>query len=198
LINGAGLSEKIRAEGLAGQPDSVKLIGVYYPTNTLTEILIKGYSAPSPFSKAFVLKRYGSVSDAKTGFQTYREMAKKESKAWFNSSAPATKTIIDRYTEAALNTNANASIKAGETAMLGTLFDDDTVHASCWLVSLKWPGDRSQTDMLFTKSVASIVFGKDQVEVAVFYPFRDLASITITNQKLMTWIRRIRKQNPGN
>jgi hypothetical protein len=70
FIDGAPISQKLRTMGLAGQPVSVKLLGLYYPTNALAEILNQGYSAPSPFCKALLKKENSSVAESRKEFQT--------------------------------------------------------------------------------------------------------------------------------
>ena len=61
FIDATGLSEKIRMQALAGEPASKKVLGGYYTTNALAEILNQGYiTAPSPFCKAVLEKEYAS------------------------------------------------------------------------------------------------------------------------------------------
>ena len=196
FIDGASLSETIKAMGLAGQPPSAKLLGLYYPTNALAEILNKGSTAPSPFCKAIVNKNYSSVSDAKKGFQTLVKNAKKEGDTQFDPNDPAIRRIFAHYENAARKIEPSVSVKANGMSVLGTILDRETIFAGSAILSIAWSDGQTQADMPFAVSFAWMRFGKQQVEVGVLYPFRDATSVTSANQKLLEWIGEIEKRNP--
>ena len=182
--------------GLAGQPSSAKLLGLYYPTNALAEILNKGFTAPSPFCKAIVNVHYSSVSDAKKGFQTLVKNAKKQGDPRFDPNDPATRRIFGHYEEAARKLDPTTSVKANGMSVLGNILDKETVFAVSAILNITWSDGRTQADMPFAVSLAWMRFGKQQAEIGVLYPFRDATSMTSANQKLLEWIGEIEKRNP--
>lgn len=196
FIEGSGLSETIRAMGIAGQPASAKLVGVYYPTNTLAEILNNGFSSPSPFCKALLKGHYRSVSDAKKAFQTLVSNAKKESDKPFDPNSPAVKRIFKSYESAARNVDPSVSVKGKGISFLGTIIEKESVFATSALLNIGWSDGQSQVDMPFAVAVAWIRFGDTQAEFGVLYPFRDATSVSSANAKLLEWIGEIEKRNP--
>lgn len=197
FIEGSGLSEAIRAMGIAGQPPSARLVGLYYPTNALAEILNKGFSPPSPFCKAMIKGQYRSVSDAKKAFQTLVSNAKKESDKPFDPNSSAVKRIFKSYESAARNVDPSVSVKGKGISFLGTILEKERVFATSALLNIGWSDGQSQVDMPFAVALAWIRFGDTQAEFGVLYPFRDATSVSSANAKLLEWIGEIEKRNPN-
>ena len=193
FIDGAGLSERIRAMGLAGQTPAARLVGMYYPTNALAEILRDGDTAPCPFCKA-VLKEYETLSDAKKGFQILVKNAKKEGDS-FDPNGAAMKRIFKHFEDAARKVEPSVSVKAGGATILGTTLEKENVFASCAILNFKWANGQAQVDMPFAVALSWLRIGKHQVELGVLYPFRDATSVTSANQKMLDWIAEIQKRN---
>ena len=180
--------------GLAGQTPAAKLLGMYYPTNALAEILSEGDTAPCPFSKA-VLKEYATVSEAQRGFQILVKNAKKEGDS-FDPNDAAVKRIFKHFEDAARKVEPSVSVKAGGATILGTTLEKENVFACCAIVNFKWANAQAQVDIPFAAALSWLRIGKHQVELGVLYPFKDATSIASANQKMVEWIAEIQKRNP--
>ena len=196
FVDGATLSEKIRTSATVGQPPSVKLIGMYYQTDTLADILNRGYSTTAPFCKALLKMDYQSIEDAKDGFRALVESLKRDGERKFDVNDPAIKRIMKRSEDAARSTDPSVTVKMGGMEFLGTVLSTERVYASALLVNFNMSDGTRDAAMPFVASVAWMRLGKQQVEVSVMYPFQDAKSIETANRMLLTWVKEIERQNP--
>jgi len=193
FIDGAAPSDKLRAIGLAGKPESARLLGIYFPTNTLMEILFKGTAPAAPFAKAYVARHYGSIDEAKREFQPAVAKSGPPSNVRYNPGDPTIRKAIETFRE---GVSQEGSAKMSTSVVLGTIFHNDGSHASCRIGYLIWLEDGPQKATAYAISSGLLLVGLDQLEISIAYPFQDSASITAANQKLLGWIAAIRRQNP--
>ena len=195
FVEGAGLSERIRAMAMAGQPAGVKLIGVYYTADTIAEILNEGSPANAPFCKATLDREYLSVTDAKKGFKSLVANAKKECDRPFDPTDPVIRSIWEQQEKARRQVQPNVTGKAKGMSFLGSILDKTDVYADSGLITLTMANAEGETKLAYACALGWLRFGKQQVSMGVMYPFSGGASIEAANKKLLEWIALVQKQN---
>jgi hypothetical protein len=183
--------------GLAGQPASVKLLGVYCGPKTLAEILTAGYTEPAPFSKALLISQFPSDFEAKKALALLIRNSKRESAAGFNPQDPAIKKIFEHYEKAGKDPASGTSAKIAGLTFLGTIMETEDVLAEAAIVSLNWSGGGSEISTPFAVSMAFMRLGKLRVDLLFAYPLHGQPTVTNCNGRLLAWIADIQRSNNG-
>jgi hypothetical protein len=197
FVEASGLSEKLKQAALAGNLPPARLLGYYYQTNALAELLNLGYTKqPALFCKAVLKKDFTSISQAKQEFQTLVKNAKRETATTFDPNDSAIKRIFKHYEEASRDSDTGASHRVIGMSFLGMLVDKEASFAQSTLANLKFSDGQNEMEQPFVIALGFMRLGKKQISLGVAYPFNGESSVTSANRQLLDWIKAIEKLNP--
>ena len=195
FIEASAVSDKVRATATAALSPEARLLGAYYPTNALAEILNHGFSEFGPFCRAVVQREYKSSSAAKKAFATLVANAKKEVGSKFDLKNKNIQLILKNAEQAARKVDPSISVKMKGSTVLGSLIDDETTFAVCMLVNFSWSDGQTTTQVPYVFAVAFTRFDTRQIDFSTHYPFTGESSVNLANQKLTEWLRQVREVN---
>lgn len=194
FVEGSRLSPKLVKSALAGLQPSVKLLGLYYETNTLAEIINQGFTKPSPFCRALLRKVFDTAPAAQTAFDTLVVNAKKEASAPFDREKPAIKSLFQHY-EDSLRKESGTTGKVLGITTLGVLVEQPDSFAMTTLVNLNWSDGQSEITAPFAIVVIWLRVGKEHVDLIVAQPFLSASSVDVANRRALEWVGLTRKAN---
>lgn len=195
FVEASGRSTEIRALARAGQPASVRLVGIYYEPNTLDEILKKGYTEPAAFCKALAPEISRSTEEAQKDFKQLVAGLKKEAGSRFDPSDPRIRRVLSKYERAARELDPGVSIKVDSQTFLGVLLEKETAFAFSAVASFARTDGQTKTQMPFAVATAFLRLGRQRLDLNVVFPYRDAASVTNANRKLLEWVAQIEKRS---
>jgi hypothetical protein len=195
FIEASGLSDALSRSGASGLAPSAKLLGLYYPTNAVAEILAIGSTPVCPFGKAVMQREFKSVSEAQKAFGTLVTNAKKESSKPFDGNDPVVKRLLKNYEDAASKVAPGTQVKVNGTSVLGTLLETEQVFAISMVINYTVSEGGTEVTMPFAVAHVFTRMDKRQVDVSLAYPFRSASDVSLANQKLLEWLKRIQEAN---
>jgi hypothetical protein len=195
FIESSALSVNIRNGALAGHPASQKLIGIYYPPNTLAKILNTGTSEPSAICTAYIDGEFDSEATADTHFKQLVINAKKDGAQKFDRSDPAIDRILKNFEDAATNLGTDTTITVNGATILGAIAETNTYYAGSMIATYTRSVDGQSAMMPFATAVAWMRIGPRIVKLSATYPFLGKASIIEANDTLMSWLRAVVSSN---
>lgn len=164
---------------MIGKPADSKLHGVYYPTNSLAEILSAGIADACEFGKAFS-KTYCSSVESSNAFAKTVTAAKKE-----NLSSEKAKTVVKQYGDQASKLKPGIQVGINGMTEIGTLLDTSNMFVVCVLTSAKRTENNESADTTFVTVGMWVLVREHVVQLMLFAPFDGEASITRSSEKLL-------------
>jgi hypothetical protein len=188
FVDGTGLSKQLKTMDVAVTPPGATLLGQFYPTNMLAELLAARSTGFSPYCRAFLLLEFASVSEATEGFAKLVADAKAQERGPVNLEDPD-------FKEAARRLEKQGIVTTGAAA-LGSFLVTPTVWAASMLATNKGQiMDKPQTEVPWVYSFAFIRLGRQLLTLGVSYPFQSPADVAASKKTLLGWVREIEKQN---
>lgn len=123
FIEASALSKNIERLAIAGQPDSVKLIGIYYEPDALSSLLNLGYAGTAPFCKALLQAEFSSAKKADEYLKRLVINAKKDATKKFDRENPEINRILKNYEDASKKLHPETKISAKGLTALGAIAD---------------------------------------------------------------------------
>jgi hypothetical protein len=188
FVDGTGLSKQLKTMDVAVTPTGATLLGQFYPTNTLAELLATGSAGLAPFCRACRLLEFASVSEATEGFAKLVADAKAQGRGPVNLEDPD-------FKEAARHLEKQGIVTTGAAA-LGSFLVTPTAYAASMMATNKGQiMDQPQTGVPWVYSFAFMRLGRQLLALGVSYPFHHPADVASSKKTLLDWIREIEKQN---
>jgi hypothetical protein len=198
FVEGSALSKKIKNVGLACQGADSTLLGIYYPSNRLAEILATGTCTEFPRTcVACALEEWATVGEATNAFAQYVHLLKANSSSYFRLNNPEMRRALKKA-EAASRKLEPSGGSGGVSGMSvpNTILETNTAYALSMVANLTWSQAQTPVQTIPTvQSFAYIRLDKQLLALMVFFEFRDAGSINACNQKLLEWVAEVQKLN---
>ena len=181
----------------AGMTPPTELIGIYYETNALAEILNNGRtSGQTAFWTAKFKGNSATLQAAKDSYAQICTNARKEAGGPLDATSPDIKSIWSHYESAAAKLKTNSALKIQGVVPLGVIAERTNVLAFSGLTNIRVTNtEEGWTTEMPTVFVAGFLrIGVSQVEIGLAYPFKDAQSIETANTGFVKWLQQIESQ----
>jgi hypothetical protein len=193
-IEASHLSPAVKKMATSAMRPPAELIGVYYETNALVNVLNNGVaSGQITFWKATFRGNSGSIDIAKQVHAEKYGAAKELSSEPADLRKANAKALWSHYGDAAAKFKTNAPAKIHGTLPVGMIAENANVLAISKITNLRnnntkdgWMDDKPSVLVL-----GFLRIGVSRVEIAFAYPFKDAASIQTANTKFLEWLKDI-------